>query len=133
MEKMFEEAIKRKLRFSTVKGMVTTEDLRDMPLTHVSSYDLDTVAKGINKELKTTEEESFVKPNTTANTVLTLKLELVKYYIAEKLTAIKSKKEATARKERREYLLSIKSDKIDNKTRKMSMKDLDAELAELDD
>ena len=131
MEKIFQRGLKQNVRFDTVKGKITTEDLYGMPLTHLSSYDLDTVAKSINKELQTSEEESFVRPNTAKNTTLTLKLEIVKFIIADKLADIETRKTASERKARKEYLLSIKSDKIDDKTRKMSMKDIDKELAEL--
>ena len=133
MERIFERALKQKLRFDTNKGKVTIEDLYGMPLTHVSGYDLDTIAKGINRDLKTTAEESFVKPNTPKSTTLSLKLEIVKHVIADKLAIIEAAKSAKERKERKDYLLSIKSDKVDEKTRKMSMKDIDKELAELDE
>ena len=59
-ERMFERASKLKLRFNTEKGMVTTEDLWDLPLLQRNAVDLDSLAKNLNKAVKESGEESFV-------------------------------------------------------------------------
>ena len=53
---MFEKATRLKLRFETVRGYVTTEDLWDIPLSAVNGFCLDTIAKNLNKKLKELEK-----------------------------------------------------------------------------
>jgi len=65
---LFETASKNKLRFSSIKGNLTTEDLWDLPLTSKSGrICLDNIAKQLYKELKDSTEESFVLPKTIIN------------------------------------------------------------------
>ena len=49
---MFERAAKRKLRFTSSKGSLSVEDLYDLSLTS-----LDSIAKGVNRQLKAEAEE----------------------------------------------------------------------------
>lgn len=56
----FETATRKQYRYPSCKGMITTEDLWQLPLTSKSGFDLDSVAKAINADLKARAEESFV-------------------------------------------------------------------------
>ena len=59
---IFEQATRAKLRFSTPNGMVSTEDLWDLPLTSLNSKraNLDDIARTLDAELKSTASVSFV-------------------------------------------------------------------------
>ena len=77
---IFVEASKFKVRFVSTKGLLSVEDLWDLSL-----ESLDTIAKKVNKDLKDTEEKSFIGKKTSANSLLNLKLEILKYIIQVKL------------------------------------------------
>jgi len=86
---LFIAASKNKFRFQTSKGFLSTEDLWDLSL-----ESLDLIAKNVNKQIKASEEESFIKDKSSADKELINKLEVVKYIIKYKLAA----KEASAKR-----------------------------------
>ncbi len=123
---IFEAASIGKIRFETTRGLITTEDLWDLPLT-AGMVNLDNVAKAVNKRLRETEE-SFVV-TTKKDKLLELKLDVVKHVIAVKLEEVKDAKEAAKRAEKKEILseaIAIKevSELVDGK----SVKELKKEL-----
>lgn len=73
---MFEKASRLKLTFSTAKGTLSADYLWDLPLTQ-----LDNIAKDINKRIKAAEEESFIAPKSTANSLDVLRLDILKHII----------------------------------------------------
>lgn len=101
---IFEQATKQRLRFQTTRGEISTEDLWSLPLVHQSGCALDDIAKGLNKQIKESVEESFVKPADTTNAKLALKFDIVKHIIAVRLEEADRAKQAAARKERKELL-----------------------------
>ena len=113
MSTIFERAIKEKVRFSTTKGGITTEDLYELSLPS-----LDVLAKGVNKQLKEENEESFISTKTKSNTLLELKLDILKHVIADKKAEAEAKKLKAERSQELEMLNSlltkIKSKELDN-------------------
>ena len=103
----FEKASRLKVRFNTVKGDITVEDLWDLPLTSRNGADLDTVAKSLNKAVKDSGEESFVLKKNSANTTLDLKFDIVKYVIKVKIEEAEASKKALENKGKKEQLLGI--------------------------
>ncbi len=83
---MFKFAAQHKLRFPSVRGVLVAENLFDLPLKSASGFDLNSVAQAINKELKTTGEESFVEDVTDdpRRKALQVSLEIVKDVIKTK-------------------------------------------------
>lgn len=128
MENNFELATRQKLRFSTNRGMVTTEDLWDLGLA-----ELDTIAKGINKILKESSEESFVNRRTVADKKLTLGLSVVVSIINTKLTEDEKRKAVAERKAKRDKLIMVIADKEDNVLQRKSLTALHAELDKLEE
>ena len=51
MEDLFAKATRDKVKFVTVKGEISIEDLWDLPLTSEKGFDLDSIARKIAKEL----------------------------------------------------------------------------------
>ena len=96
---MFEKASRLKLRFN-VKGNVTVEDLWDL-----DTKTLNTLFQTLNRELKGSEEESLLETKTTANTTLSLKIDIVKYIVATKLTEAEAAKNSKAKAVRKQELL----------------------------
>lgn len=130
---LFEVATRNQFRFPSNKGELTVEQLWDLDLKSRNGFDLDSVAKQVNKELKSETEESFV--NVTPNPKkkpLEQKLELVKYIIEVKMEDEKKAKERIARKEKREKLMAAIANKQDTALQTASLEELQRELASLE-
>lgn len=122
---MFEKASRKKLRFETLKGNLTAEDLWDLPLlTRGNGLSLDNIAKGLNKQIKEADEDSFVVEKSTANTTLELKFDIVKYIIKVKLEEKEIRENLLAKKAQKEKILSIISKKEDESLENTSLEDL---------
>ena len=78
---MFEKAVRLKLRFDSPQGLMSAEDLWDLPLTssRPNKANLNDIAKEVSRELKASGEEDFVNPTSKADETLQLKLEIVKH------------------------------------------------------
>lgn len=70
---MFEKASRMKLRFNTQRGVLSVEDLWDLPL-----IQLDNIATALNKKLQESKTESFIKTRTKDTTELELKIQYCK-------------------------------------------------------
>ena len=82
---IFKQATKLKLRFSSVRGDLTIEDLWDLPLTSKSNLSLDGVGKPIQKALRESDEDSLVDvPTTSKNELNSLRLAIIKEIISVK-------------------------------------------------
>lgn len=124
---MFEKAAKLKLRFDTDRGSLTTEDLYDLPLTSKSGFDLDTIARSVNREIKATDEESFVNTNNSSkSSIHNLKLDILKHIIASKIEDAKTREDFFVNKERNEKILKIIADKQDESLQGKSIEELQA-------
>ncbi len=134
-DKMFETAFRRKLRFSSVRGDLNVEHLFDLPLLakNGAGIDLDTLARGVNNELKSVTEDSFVntKPDPRKDE-LELKLDIIKHVIGVKQAEAEALKKAAARNEERRKILDAMNHKRDQELSQASMDDLNKRLAELD-
>jgi len=129
---MFEKASKQKLRFDSVRGALTTEDLWDLPLTSRNSFDLDTIAKSVNSKIKEAEEESFVSVKVNpAKTKLTLQLDILKHIIAEKVQAATEAQERVQRESQRKKLEEVLATKQDAALSTLSVEELQAQIEKL--
>lgn len=94
---IFEEASRQKLRFPTVKGNLTVEQLWDLPLdkTEVNLYQLasELVAEVQSKPEK---ELSFFKKATTKNKLAELKFNIVKHIVTTRVAEIEEKEQEAA-------------------------------------
>ena len=123
---IFEKASKEKYRFTSNAGLLTVEDLWDLKLTGATS--LDAVAKSINKQLKDSQEESFVTPTTTENNELSEKLDIVKHVISVRLQEKEDRANAAARKAEREKIASLINKKENAELEEKSVEELRAML-----
>ena len=123
---LFEQASRLKLRFDTPRGPVTTEDLWDLPLTSTvaSKPNLDDVARQVFSEMKDEAKISFVETSTRANPTAELKLEIVKYVIAQRQAENAAALDAKTKKERRQAILGIIEAKKAQQLTDMSLEDL---------
>lgn len=104
---MFEIATRTKMRFPSSKGDINAEQLWDAPLRSNDGFNLDAIAKGINKTVSVAKEESFVdqakKTATEERAILTLNV--VKYVIDVKLDEEKAEAQRRTDKVEIEKLL----------------------------
>ena len=129
MENIFLQATRQRLRFdkeNTGVNTITTEDLWQLPLAK-----LDTIAIAINKKIKETSEESFVKAKSTSNTELELKLEILKFIINTKQEEQKAKQDDLAKQQKIAQLKDLLADKHQEKLKGLSAEEIEAELAKL--
>ena len=123
---MFEKASRLKLRFSSPKGLISVEDLWDLPLTSSTGRaNLDDIAKGLYGETNSSNNVSFVTPdNSTASEELRLKFDLVKYVIGVRLAENEAAKTAKNRSERKQQLMAILHDKENETLRNSSVEEI---------
>lgn len=115
---MFEKASRKKLRFGYSKGLISVEQLWDIPL-----KDLDELALSIKKRIDETSEGSFLEEKKIDPTQQ-LCLDICVHIIG---TRVKEQKEAEARAEaikERKRLLEIIGQKEDEELRDLSVKEL---------
>lgn len=122
---MFEKASRLKLRFESAKGHLTTEDLWDLPLTSgTGKANLDDIAKALHRDLKESDEISFVTPASTTNVVVQLKFEIVKHVIDVRIIERDQAAEAASRAEKKQKILSLIAHKQDEAMAGSSLEEL---------
>lgn len=135
---IFEAASRKKLRFASPKGELTTEQLWDLPLLGGAvnrglNTDLDTVARAVNLNLKAVSEDSFVTVSTNPmKATYELQLAVVKHIIAAKQAEAEKAKDRAAKAEKRRKLLDVLAMKEEQEIGAKSKEDILKELAELD-
>lgn len=103
----FELATRLKVRFDTPKGLLSVEDLWDLPLTSVKGANLDDIARQLHLELRSDNDVSFVNPAQKSDTGLQLKFDLVKHVIDIRLAENAAVANLAANKQRKQHLLGI--------------------------
>ena len=131
---IFERASRAKLRFDSVVGDLTTEQLWELPLTAKGERpDLDKMARGVNTVLKSIEEGSFVTLKPDPRKVdLELRLDILKHVIQSKLEAKAAAEKAAENAERKRKLLSALASKEEATLAGMSKEEIEREIAKLD-
>jgi hypothetical protein len=131
---LFEFATRKKLRFDSTRGTLTVEQLWDVPLRSNDEFNLDTIAKTVNRALKSVTEESFVATGkTSAQTQFERMLEVVKHIIGVKLEEEALAKKRVENRAEKEKLLQILAEKQAGKLSELSEKEIQKRIAALDD
>ena len=90
---MFEELTRNKVRFATKRGMISIEDVWDLPLSSVTGVSLDGIAKDLHETLG---ESNFSLAKTTKKDEETeLKFAAIKYIYAIKTDEARARRKAT--------------------------------------
>ncbi len=126
MDNLFELASRKQFRYKLTNGTINTEDLWELSL-----ESLDKLAKGLNKEIKESSEESFIKTRTNTNKVLEAKFELVKYVISVKLKEAEDKELKAEKEAKKAKLLELIGRKEIQALESKSVEELMAELQTL--
>jgi len=129
---VFIKASRIKLRFNVSKGIVSTEDLWDLPLTSDrGGANLNDIAKDLYVKLQDSETPDFVDGDTKTNSVLQLQFDIVKYVIDVKKKERDDALQAKARKDEIQHLQSIIARKEREVLEGASVEELQARIAEL--
>jgi len=131
---IFESATRHKLRFQSSRGVLSVEQLWDVPLRSQDDFNLDAVAKTANKALKEISEESFVDTERTPeHSRRETVFEIVKYIIEVKVGDEAAAKKRAANKIEKEKLLAILAEKQAGKLSDLSEKEIQKRIAALDE
>jgi len=128
---MFEKATQQKLRFNSVMGNLTVEDLWDLPLKTTSDAraSLNNVAVVVNRLLKANKEElDFISDTPKADSILELKMDIVKHIIQVKLEEAEIAATRKANRERNAKIREIIDQKGDATLQRKSVKELEKML-----
>lgn len=134
MTTIFETASRLKLRFDSVQGKLSVEDLWDLPLTSKAANraSLDDIAKATSRALKASgDEESFVLKTTASNSVDKLKLDILKQVISVRLAEVDEAEKSAASKARKQQILAIINQKQDAALSNLSLEELTKLLGEV--
>ena len=124
MEKMFEFAVRNKLRFP-FKGSISVEDLWDL-----NTKSLDAVFKALNSQIKQASEESLMTTKTKEDEILDIQVAIVKYIFNVKTAEAAARLHEQESKERKQKIMSIIASKQDEALHSKSIEELQAMLSE---
>lgn len=130
---IFERAVRSKLRFMTSIGVLSSEDLFDLPLLLPNGRAcLDKVARETNLSLRAYGEDSFVEEKPAAAKIeLQLKLDIIKHVIASKQADAAAAETRVKNEARRQKLLEVLAKKQDASLEGMDEADILKELEAL--
>lgn len=122
---MFEKASRLKLRFDSPQGLLTVEDLWDLPLSSPSKKaNLDDIARGLFQKLQGTANISFVNRSQQADAGVQLGFDLVKHVIDVRMAENEAAATALANKQKKQRILAIIEHKENEALGATSIEDL---------
>lgn len=123
---MFEKASRFKLRFETTKGLVSVEDLWDLPLTSAGNKvpNLDSIAVALYTEIKNDPGISFVNKSKKTDNNLAMKLDIVRHIIDVRMAEADARAQATENASKRQRILEILNKRQDDALSQASEEDL---------
>lgn len=117
MEELFIRASRIKLRFNTAIGLVSVEDLWDLPLSSRNDLNLDNIARDLHKQVKESDSDvSFVNATKVSNEVKRTQMcfDIVKYIIEAKLAEREAAEARELNKAKKSRILEIIAKKQDS-------------------
>lgn len=126
---IFVQATRMKLRFSTPAGLMTTEDLWDLPL-QKGKVNLDALAVGISNEMASTST-SFVNKTARKNETLDIKLQIILHIIQTRMEEAEQNEKREVRAQEKARILEIIARKEDANLEGKSLEELKGLLANL--
>lgn len=125
MNKMFEVAVRSKLRFP-YKGLVGVEDLWDL-----TPKNLDGIYKELNSEKKVTVEESLLETKNVEEQELDMKIEIIKYIVATKISEQNEALLSSTKRAEQQKIAGIIERKKEKELEDMSVEELQKRLSEI--
>jgi hypothetical protein len=128
---LFEYATRNKLRFPSTKGELSVEQLWDVPLLSGDSFNLDAIAKTVNKSLKDSEPSFVETKKSVEQGRQEVALDVVKFVIQTKLNEKAAAEKRAENKIKRESLLKALAEKQAGQLSAMSEKELRKQIEAL--
>jgi hypothetical protein len=128
---MFQKASRLKLRFDSPKGLLTVEDLWDLPLTSEISAkpNINAIAQGIIRQLKATQEESFVAKKASGDSILQLQLDILTVVRDVKLVEAETAAQAKKLADQKQLIGSLIEQKRNEKLAQTPLEELEKQFA----
>lgn len=122
---MFDKATRLKLRFNSNKGQLSVEQVWDLSLTALNE-----MAKGLSRELKAAavDDEDFIGNNTSIDSQLQLRFDIVKSIISTKLKERDDSLSAAEKREHNQAILELIKKKQQEELAGKSVEELQAML-----
>lgn len=132
---IFEYATRNKLRFASVRGELTVEQLWEVPLRSHDELNLNVIAKRANEVVKILSEENFVDDavSSPGRTQADMRLAIVKHIILAKVEDEKAAERRVANRAKKEQLLNALAEKQAGKLTEMTEAQLKKQIEALDD
>jgi hypothetical protein len=108
---IFEQAARLKIRFETQKGLLSAEDLWDLPLTSAKGANLDDIARGLYALLRSDNNVSFVNPGQKSDPTAQLRFDIAKHIIDVRIAENAAAATASANHDKKQRLLGIIAEK----------------------
>lgn len=126
---IFEKAARLKLRFDTPRGLLSAEDLWDLPLTSQRNISLNSIAQDAYKTVNTNDVPDFITGSTPAsNTEAQLRLDLVKHVIDVRKEENAATTNAAAKREQKQKIMELLEEKQHDELKSKSPEELRAML-----
>ena len=119
----FKLATQQKLRFSTSKGSLSTEQLWDLSIT-----ELDQLAVSLEEQYEESGKKSFLIKRSVKDKSTKLKFDIVLDILQTKMEESEAAKEAKETKEHNQKILTLISEKKDESLKTKSVKELEKML-----
>lgn len=133
-QNIFEYATRNKLRFASIRGELSVEQLWDVPLRARDDFNLNAIGKAAIKAFREVSEENLVETaKTSVHVRCEAAMETVKRVIEVKLAEEEAAKERAVKKQEKEKLLNILAEKQAGKLSELSEKELQKRIAALED
>lgn len=123
---IFEVATRNKYRFP-YRGQISVEDIWDLPVT-----ELDKIFKTLNKQVKTSQEESLLETKSKEDEVLETQIEIVRRIVSIKQQESNERLREIERKVQKQRIMEIMANKQDEALKGKSIDELQKMLDELD-
>ena len=124
---LFVNASRRKFRFQSAKGLLTTEDLWDLSLAA-----LDKIAVDLDDKIQKAGRKSFIG-RSTADTESTQQLDVVKFVIETKQAENELAKIKETKRAQKQFLESLLEKKKIMQLEGLSVEDIEKQLAAIPD
>lgn len=123
MKDVFKLGVRKKIRFASAKGLLTMEDLFELPLT-TGATNLNSMARERAQLIRENSQDNFVANATTGNAQVNLELEILKEVITIRVKENKSKVKSAERAKQRTLILDIIDEKQNEELKNNSIKEL---------
>lgn len=120
---VYKDAVRQKLRFQTIKGPLSAEQLWDLTLP-----ELDTLAVSLEEEHATSGKKSFLVKRSTKDKTAKLKFEVVLDVLQTKAEEAEQAAQAKADKEHNNKIMEVLAGKEDEELRGKTPRQLRAML-----